>query len=764
MTPEILFITSYPPRECGIATYSQDLIHALTTQYDHSFSIRVCALESDLEQHRYHDIVRFALNTGHDEDYATLASTINHDTSIELIVIQHEFGFFHTKSVPFISFLYELEKPVIIVFHTVLPHPDQKLKATVILMSDASASIIVMTNSSRDILVHEYGILVTKIQVTPHGTHLIPHADQINLKIKYGVSGKLVLSTFGLLGSGKNIETTLYALPTIARQFLEVVFMIIGKTHPSIIKHEGETYRNQLKEIVSKLQIEDHVIFIDEFVVLPQLLEYLQLTDIYLFTSNDPNQAVSGTFSYAVSSGCPVISTPIPHSLEVLGKDAGIIIDFENSVQLGEAVLKLLHDEQLRKHIRSNGLHRMASTAWENSANAHALLFVQTMQADISLTYHLPPVNLAHIRHMTNAFGMVQFAHLNEPDMNSGYTLDDNARALIGICKHYALYEDEADIALINCYLSFIKYCLQKNNRYLNYVNEEGYFTIQNEHENLEDSHGRAIWALGYFISIRHSIPSSSYRLIQEAESLFERSLLHVNDIYSTRAMSFILKGLYYSEKNNWSVKRIQLIKTLADRLVQMYLHEADTQWQWFESYLTYANSVVPEALLCAWFATNETRYKLIAKKTFDFLLSKTFQGYTIQLISNTCWLHKTTETSLVREIESYGGQQPIDVAYTIMALEKFSRAFKEADYEIKMSSAFEWFLGKNHLHQVIYNPATGGCYDGLEDKNINLNQGAESTLSYLLARLTVEQHVSKSINENVSSESVELELSVETN
>lgn len=734
--PEILFITSYPPRECGIATYSQDLIKALNNKFNLSFKLQICPLESESELHNYREEVKYILNTDLPDAFTDLSTKINNDPDIRMVLIQHEFGFFGKKEDEFQQFLIELNKPVVTVFHTVLPEPDELLKSKVRKLSEVSESIIVMTISSSKVLTKDYGIQQEKITVIPHGTHLVPHSDKELLKTKYKLSGKKVLSTFGLLSSGKSIETTLEALPSIVEKNPDVLFLIIGKTHPSVVKKEGEKYRKMLESKVEELNMQQYVQFINCFLPLPDLLEYLQLTDIYLFTSRDPNQAVSGTFSYAISCGCPVISTPIPHAREVLRNDAGIIIDFENSEQLADSVIRLLKDEPLRKIISSNGLHRIASTAWENSAIAHAMLFEKISGVQISLNYNLPDINLDHIKKLTTDFGMIQFSKINQPDIESGYTLDDNARAMIALCQHFELTKDENDLKYIKIYFDFIKFCQQTEGNFLNYADEQRNFTEQNDSTNLEDSNGRAIWALGYLISMKSFFPDEFIPLLEEAESILQRALRHINKIHSTRAMAFAIKGLYYRNIENNSVSNTELIIILADRLVQMYKHESDKEWLWFESYLTYANSILPEAMLCAWTATGKDVYKEIAESSFNFLLSMIFIEDNINVISNKNWLHKENESIP----SGAGGEQPIDVAYTILALKKFYDVFKKEDHFIKMTASLNWFLGSNHLHQIIYNPCTGGCYDGLEEYYVNLNQGAESTVSYLMARLTVEK------------------------
>ncbi len=622
--PGILFITSFPPRECGIATYSQDLIRALENKFKGSFKISICPLESENEVHQYDLEIKYRLNTANKNVYVELAKALNNDDDIEIIMIQHEFGFFENTSSDFAHFLNLLTKKVILVFHTVLPNPNPGLKQTVQNLSNRADSIIVMTNSSAKLLIQDYEITENKITVIQHGTHLVTHSDKSELKSKYNLTGKLVLSTFGLLSSGKNIETTLSALPEIIKVNNNVLFLIIGKTHPSVVKQEGEKYRIMLKDKIETLGLQKHVQFINAFLPLSELLEYLQLTDIYLFTSKDPNQAVSGTFSYAISCGCPIISTPIPHAREILQHDSGIIVDFENVTQVANAVTSLLNDEQRRITISTNGLHKIASTSWENAAIAHARVFEKITENRIVLKYRTPPVNLEHLKKLTTGFGIIQFSKINQPDMASGYTLDDNARALIAICQHYELTSEEEDLTLIHIYFNFIKYCLQSEGYFLNYVDKQNNFTIQNNNTNLADANGRAIWALGYLISLSSILPKN---LINDAQDLMNKALLKIQNIHSTRAMAFVIKGLYFQNTSKPSDSHIALIKQFACRLEQMYKHEANPEWQWFESYLTYANSILPEAMLFASNITGEQHFKEIAKSSFDFLLSKMFKG-----------------------------------------------------------------------------------------------------------------------------------------
>lgn len=725
---EILVVTSYPPRECGIATYTQDLIKALNNKFSHSLSIKVCALESAHSGYAYPGEVKYILNSSLATDFERLATTINADNRIKMVLIQHEFGLYKEQEQAFLQFLFELSKPVVIVFHTVLPHPDEQLKDKIMGIAAICRSIIVMTNSSAEILMNHYGVSGQQISVIAHGTHLVPHLSEIFLKDKYGLQGRKVLSTFGLLSAGKSIETTLEALPAIVKHYPDVVFLILGKTHPEVVRMEGESYREMLEQRVEQYGLQNHVRFVNSYLPLKELLEYLQLTDIYLFTSNDPNQAVSGTFVYAMSCGCPIVSTPIPHAKELLNEDTGIIFDFQNARQLAEAVIRLLMDESLRKHLSSNILQKIVSTAWENSANAHALLFHKIAGEKSSLQYNLPGIHLNHLQNLTTHTGMIQFSKINQPDIESGYTLDDNARALVAMCMRYKCTGEKRSLYYIRTYLAFIKRCLQPGGVFLNYVDKEHRFTDQNNQVNLDDANGRALWALGYLVSLSDLLPP---KMVADAAIMMEKSLARIGSVHSTRAMAFAIKGIYYYHRTVKSPRNLDLIKTFAHRLVQMYKHESNPEWRWFEGYLTYANSILPEAMLYAWLLTSDALYKEIAVTSLDFLLSQTFNENGIEVISNKHWLHKGQEAG-------HFGEQPIDVAYTIMTLSRFYNVLRDEDYRVKMETAFNWFLGSNRLHQIIYNPCTGGCYDGLEETHVNLNQGAESTVSYLIARLTI--------------------------
>lgn len=733
--PEILFITSYPNRECGIATYSQDLIHAIQAKFGDSYALKVCALEGTAKEYNYPEEVKYVLQTADLMRYYAMAQKINEDKKIRLVVVQHEFGLFGGEYGDYyLKLLSLINKPVITNFHTVLPNPDDKRKADMKTISDLSSSVIVMTETSSEILQNDYGVPKEKIEVIHHGTHLIKGAIQDKAD-KYSFGDRYVFSTFGLLNSGKCIETALDALPAIINKFPNVLYLVIGKTHPNVKAEEGEKYRNFLEGKVIQLGLQGHVKFVDKYLGLDELLAYLQRTNIYLFTSKDPFQAVSGTFSYAMASGCPIISTPIPHATEMLKDGAGLIVDFHNPEQLAQAVIRLLYDPILMEQMKLNGLHKIAPTAWENSAIAHIELIQKHIkQEKKKLRYHLPEISLEHIKRLTTDTGMIQFSKIAVPDPESGFTLDDNARALIAVAKHYQMTGDDADLRLINTYLDFIIFCQQDDGSFMNYVDQEGNYFDKNRDENLEDSNGRAIWALGEFCSYDCLF---SYNNLKRAEMALEKALPNIPNLTSPRAMAFAIKGLYHFNIKNNDTSIQNLITALADNLVSKFRGVSDSKWRWFEDYMTYANSVLSEAMLYAYLATGNSLFEKTAVMSFDFLLSVIYKNKQIKVISNQGW-HKKGK------VAHKFGEQPIDVAYTIMTLGLFYDTFGDVTYLKKLRNAFDWFLGKNHLNKIIYNPCTGGCYDGLEEHHVNLNQGAESTVSYLMARLQIEKYSSK--------------------
>lgn len=734
---EILFIASYPPRACGIATYTKDLISAISSKYNKSLSIKVCAIDGKNNPENYQDEVKYILDPSSVTSYVSLALIINNDHSIKKVFIQHEFGLFGGDYGEYIlELLYLLTKPVSITFHTVLSEPDERRKQIVTEIAKCCDEIVVMTKHASAVLKDSYAIPERIITIIPHGTHIISWKDKHTVKDNHEYSDRLILSTFGLMSTNKSLETAIDAMPRIVEQFPNAVYLILGKTHPEVVKRDGEAYREFLEAKVLELGMQDHVQFVNRYLSLEELLEFLCITDIYLFTSKDPLQTVSGTFAYAMSCACPIISTPIPHAKEMLQDNSGVIIDFQDSESMADSAIRLLFDEELRHQMGRNAFHQTRATVWDNSAISHGKLIDKYLYDVEPIRFNLPEINLNHIHALTDKVGMIQFSDISTPDICSGYTLDDNARALISICTHYALTGSSEDLPLISTYLDFIEFCQLPQGNFLNYVDKERTFCFQNNTVNLEDSNGRAMWALGVVLSNEFNLPNS---IIEQAETIFEKAIPKILQFESPRALAFIIKGMYhFLQKTN--DKRVRFwIENFADNLLDKHSRISILNWNWFEEYLTYANSVLPEAMLYAYLVTGNSKYKIVAHSTFDFLLSHIFTKGAIKVISNDGWHFQGS-------IPKTFGEQPIDVSYTIQTLELFYKTFKDESYKQKMDLAFSWFLGNNHLNQIIYNPATGGCYDGLEEHSINLNQGAESTVCYLMARLVIERNKNQSI------------------
>lgn len=725
---KIIFLSTFPPTQCGIATYTQDTIKGITDVFGKSITCEICEL---VDKPKEKPTQAYTLNTKNKEEYAKVAHEINKDESVKLVHIQHEFGLFSGNYGDYLlDFLNVIKKPVTYTFHSVIPNPNNELRTFLKLLLSYSNSVFVMTNQSKEILINDYGIKEEIITCVPHGTHIVIYETPDQAKEKFDIQDKKVLSTFGLLGEGKNIETGLKALPKIIKNTPNVLYLIIGKTHPNNIVDGVDVYRNKLEAIVDDLNLKDHVCFINEYLDTNELLDYLKATDIYLFTSKDPNQAVSGTFSYAMSCACPIVASKIPHTREVLTPDSGILVDIGNVDQFAEATIKLLSDDHLREEMGINAFRKTRASSWENVAIVHINTYKDLIENSSEIKYSYPTIQLTHIKKMTTDLGIIQFSKISVPDISSGYTLDDNARALIAFCMHYKLTKDKDDLPYILIYLDFIERCQKPKGNFINYVDQENREHIeQNAEVNLEDSNARAIWALGTVVSNTDILPGV---IIKKATKCLLNSLKWAENIQSPRSIGFATKGLYLYHSAVPNLYVAAIINKLNAKLLSNYEIHASKNWKWFENYLTYGNGVLPESMLYAYLITNKPIYKKIALDSLDFLMSKMFIDKNFKVISNNGWLQRDSEPHEF-------GEQPIDVSYTIQTLNSFYNAFDIPEYKQKMKTAFNWFLGKNHLNQIMYNPVSGGGYDGLEKENVNLNQGAESTICYLTARILME-------------------------
>jgi glycosyltransferase involved in cell wall biosynthesis len=725
---KIVFLSTFPPTQCGIATYTQDTIKGITDVFGKSVTCEICEL---VNEPKAKQTQAFTLNTKDKAEYAKVAEQINNDKSVKLVHIQHEFGLFGGNYGDYLlDFLNVIKKPLTYTFHSVIQNPNNELKTFVKLLLSYSNSVFVMTNQSKEILMRDYDIAEEVITCVPHGTHIVIYETPDQAKQKFDIQDRKVLSTFGLLGEGKNIETGLQALPKIIEKEPNVLYLIIGKTHPNLIKDGVDAYRDKLEGIVEDLNLKDNVRFINQYLDTNELLDYLKATDVYLFTSKDPNQAVSGTFSYAMSCACPMVASKIPHTLEVLTSDCGVLVDIGNVDQFAEETIKLLADDNLREEMGINAFTKMRASSWENVAITHMNTYKTLMENTAEIKFSYPSIQLRHIKKLTTDLGIIQFSKISIPDLESGYTLDDNARALIAFCMHYKLTKDKDDLPYILIYLDFIERCQKPKGNFINYVDKENREHIeQNAEVNLEDSNARALWALGTVVANQNILPES---IAKKASKVLLNSLKWAETIQSPRSIGFATKGLYLYHTAVPNLYVAAIINKLNAKLLSNYELHASSDWKWFENYMTYGNGILPESMLFAYLVTNKPIYKKVAMDSLDFLMSKMFVNKNFKVISNNGWLHKGEEP------KEYG-EQPIDVAYTIHTLNSFYDAFGTPEYKHKMKMAFNWFLGKNHLNQIMYNPVSGGGYDGLEKENVNLNQGAESTVCYLTSRLIME-------------------------
>ncbi|SDH22216.1 Glycosyltransferase involved in cell wall bisynthesis [Flavobacterium omnivorum] len=730
---KMLVVSSYPPRECGIATFTNDIVNAVNIVFGDTLPVEVCALQNREQEFQYPDEVSYILPVDSLVHYRLVAEKINERNDIGLVCIQHEFGLFEGEYGDHIlSFILALNKPIVTVFHTVLPTPNEKRKKVVYAITDLSDKVVVLTKNSKEVLAAYYNCQSSKIMVIPHGNHTVLWEQKKILKNRYGFKDKIVLSTFGLISENKGIETVLHALPEIVAHHPEVIYLIIGKTHPEILKREGEKYRHSLQSIVKDLHLDNNVIFINDYLKLQQLLEFLTLSEIYLFSSKDPNQTVSGTFAYAMSSGCAVISTPIPHAVESLGNGNGILLkSFDNPKEFQKAIRYLIENKEQRITMGKNAFSMARATSWENIAIQYRLLFDQLTNREEDLRFNFPPIKLDHIKKLTTDFGILQFSKFSQPDPESGYTLDDNARALINIVMYDKAFPADENLKLAFTYLNFIEGIQRNDGWFDNYKDYNHELTQQNGEVNLEDANGRALWSLGTVISHRQYLP---LEMIYRAVKCWDRAIKRIDNFKSPRAIAYALKGLYLYHETYKDEEIKNHIEKLADELLRHYNINSAEDWCWYEDYMTYANNVLPEAMMYSYLVTKKSKYKKIAIITFDFLLSHYFMKGQLKVISNRGWFKKQNE-------RKFYGEQPIEVATTIIALDFFYELTQNTKYKDQLKLAFIWFLGNNHLKQIMYNPENGASYDGLEDTHININQGAESTLCFFKARLIMEKY-----------------------
>ena len=682
----LVFISTFVPRECGIATFTRDLFDSLNTG-------KGIVAMSDRKYH-YDERVIGEIKEDKINDYIKIAQKLNNNDDAKLIHIQHEFGIFGGEYGEYIlHFLNEIKKPVVITFHTVLPQPEEKRKEIIQKISQKVKAIIVMNLESKKILEEDYNIPKNLIFYIPHGIPSVPLSDGQKEKKELKLENNIVLSTYGLISAGKGIEYFIQALSEVVKYFPNVKYLILGETHPIVKRKEGEKYRNFLKSEVRRLGLQKNVWFYNKYLNTKDIEYFLNATDLYLSPILDPKQSASGTMSFALGCGKPVVSTSTSYAKNIIKENEGILVGFRNPKEISKAIIEIISNPQKMKQMGLNAYVESRFMTWDNIALKHLRIYKKYI--DISLK--CPKLKLDHLKRLTDDYGIIQFANNTVPDISHGYSMDDNARALI-----VAVNEAEDDLA--NIYLNFIRNNQRKDGSFYNYVNKD---RIVENGEIAEDVQGRVFWALGK---------------TSKGKDIFDKALPYIKNIKSPRAKAFAIMGLK-EEK--------ELMKKFADDLVNLFIKGKNKKWNWFEDCLTYSSSRIPEALLFAYSNLNEKKYLDVAQKSIDFLVSKTFSKNEYIPIGQNGWFLKNKRRALF-------DQQPEDPSSMVELLVYAYEITKKEEYRKKAIIAFEWFLGKNHLGQVVYDDSTGGCYDGLGKNSLNINQGAESTICYLMARIAI--------------------------
>lgn len=724
----ILILSSYPPRECGIATFTQDLTNAFNKKFNPVVKTEICALNDRI--YNYNSNVAFQIDASRLESYVALAKKINSREDIKLINIQHEFGLFGGEFGDYlIPFLQALEKPVIVTFHTVISKPEKKLKEIVKTIVSLSRAAVVMNHLSENLLEKKYGIPPNKINYIPHGIPQVSYEVSQQSKKALGYEGKIVLSTFGLINKNKGIEYVIRALPKIVQKYPNIVYLVIGETHPNIKKRQGEKYRNFLLREVKKLKLENNVIFYNKYLPLDEIIQFLKASDIYISSCIDKEQSVSGTLSYALGCGRATISTATEYAKHIINGKNGLLVKFKDPSGIAKEIIDLISNEKERKLMQIKAYKDTRPMIWPNVAESYFKLYRKFAELEAEEN-KLPEIKFDHILKMTDNFGIIQHASYTKPDKRFGYSLDDVSRALILCAMHYKSNPSEQLRKLMGIYIRFIKYARKKDGSFANIIS----YKRKKDKILEEDVQGRTIWALGY-VSSQDYLPQDFRK---EAFELFNSSIPVFGKIKAPRSTAFAILGLCFYLKAFPKSKNLKkILQDFSYRLIDLYKKNSCPEWQWFEDGLTYSNSKLPEALFCAYGLLKDKDCLKFAKSSLSFLESITFGPYYMP-IGQKGWYFKNKQ-------RSHFDQQPEDAASMVQTEVLAYRITKNKKYLKNALKAFQWFLGKNYLSQMVYDESTGGCNDGLGEYELNLNQGAESTICYAMARLLFEEEDLKS-------------------
>jgi glycosyltransferase involved in cell wall biosynthesis len=742
----IAFVGNYLPRECGIATFTTDLCSALATEFGEGrlFAIPVNDPDSSYE---YPEQVRLELEQEELSSYEQAAEFLNFNGN-DIVCLQHEYGIFGGAAGRYVlTLLRKLKMPLVTTFHTVLREPDANQRIVLEEIAQLSDRLVVMSELAAQLLRDVYAVAAGKIDVIPHGVPDLPFMDPNYFKDKFGTEGKSVLLTFGLLSPNKGIENVIRALPAILACHPNVVYIVSGVTHPHIRRREGERYRESLQALSEQLGVSDHLILNNRFVSAEELVEHVGAADIYITPYRQEAQVVSGTLAIALGAGKAIVSTPYWHAKELLADKRGVLVPFESPDAIAKEVIALLENDAERHAMRKRAYLYSRGTTWPKTAKAYMASF-QRARFERSLQPkashpddlvvmpaesmdRLPELRRNHLEAMTDDTGMLQHSIFSVPNAREGYTTDDNARALIvsTVLDHSLIGDDESQHRkLSQRYLAFLWLAFNaETGRFRNFL---GYDRKWLENIGSEDSHGRALWALGTVLG-----QSQDSGLRGAAGRLFEAAVPPAMAFTSPRAWAFSVLGMQAYLERFPGDRAIQGTRNmLANRLLDIYERSNTSTWHWFEKSLSYSNARLPQALILAGWRSKNERMVEAGIEALQWLVAAQHRGdpeVFVPIGSNGFYVEG--------EERSRFDQQPVEACATISACLEAYRITHEKQWHAEAGRVFGWFLGKNDLQVPLYDATTGGCKDGLHPDRVNENQGAESTLSFLMALLDMQ-------------------------
>ncbi len=731
---KITYIATYPPRECGIGTFTNNLFKSMLDSKTSQHEGFVVALNDNDLTYKYPEEVKLTIRQDHQEDYLKAVKYINL-SGADVCILQHEFGIFGGGSgVYILPLLHRLEVPLIVTLHTILRSPSYNEKAILKEICKMAQKIVVMSHKAIEFLTTIYDVPVEKIALFEHGVPDI-HFSPEKSKKEFKLENKKVLLTFGFVGRNKGIETVIKALPGVVKKHPDVIYIILGKTHPNVLRHSGEEYRISLLRLVKKLHLEKHVLFLNQFIDEQDLFKYLYACDIYITPYLNEAQITSGTLSYAVGVGAAVLSTPYWHAEELLDEGRGMLFNFSDSDGLAKMLTTLLDNPSEMNKLKKKATEYGKKITWPKTGEKYVSLAenvvkeehfeVDQQESALDLLI-LPPFSLAHINRLTDDTGIIQHAKFGIPNLKEGYCLDDNSRALLMVLMAYRQMKDVRALELSPIYLSYIHYLQNPDGTFRNFLSFSRNFLDQ---KGSEDSFGRTIWALGYLLG---NAPNDAY--YQTGRLLFFNAAPNFENLNSIRGIANTMIGISYYLKSNPSDDAMtERLRNLAYVLMKHYQDNSTADWNWFESLLAYDNGMLPLALLHSAEILNDDKITKTAIDSMNFLTEHTLKDNYLSIIGNEKWYKKEGERSVF-------AQQPIDAMAMVLMYHQAFHVTNDKEYLNKLYTSFLWFLGENDLRMSLYDFETKGCCDGFESYGVNRNQGAESSLAYLISHLTVLQ------------------------